>query len=310
MPKFSVVISVYNKEALVKETIESVLHQSVQDFDIIIINDGSTDDSEQVITSIPSKKITYIPLKKNAGAGAARNIGIKAAQGDFIALLDGDDLWDKYYLAEISALINVFPQHHVFATAVLKEHQHKTTPNQYSFENPKGDTFLDLNYFESSYKNTLLTSSSVVIHKAVFNHIGFYDTALKNSEDTDLWIRIGLMYNVAFSTKEYVTFRFAKGSLHKTAKTVTRFSRFLNYIDMEASDPALKKFIDLNRYSLILRARLWNEPQEVAKYLDNLDEKNLNRKQRFLLSLPTHILKLAFKTQSVLKKLGFNISAF
>lgn len=310
MPKFSVVISVYNKEKFVQETIQSVLDQTIQDFEIVIVNDKSTDNSEQVITSIPSEKITYLPLEKNVGAGAARNIGIKAAQGDFIALLDGDDLWDKYYLAEISALINIFPQHHVFATAVLKEHQHKTIPNQYSFENPKGETFVDLNYFESSYKNTLLTSSSAVIHRSVFKEVGHYNETIKSGQDTDLWIRIGINYRVGFSTKPCATYRYATQSLYKSIRSVKDRPDYLDYLNQERSNTALKKFIDLNRYSLIIRARLWNEPQEVATYLDHLDQNNLNRKQRFLLSLPPFALKLAFRSQAVLEKLGFNVSAF
>lgn len=310
MPKFSVVISVYNKEALVKETIQSVLQQSVQDFEIIIVNDASTDNSEAVIQNISSPKITYIPLLKNTGAGAARNVGITATKGEYIALLDGDDLWDVNYLAEIITLITVFPQHHVFATAVLKEHKHTTTANQYSFENPKGNTLLDLNYFESSYKNTLLTSSSTVIHRSVFDHIGFYDEQLRNSEDIDLWIRLGLVYPIAFSTNYYATFRFANQSLHKSALSVTCFSDFRTYLSMENENTSLKKFIDLNRYSLVIRARLWNEPNEVSKYLNHLNLENLNSKQRFLIGLPTPLLKIAFRTQAVLEKMGLKVSTF
>lgn len=310
MPKFSVVISVYNKAGLVKETIKSVLQQSVQDFEIIIVNDGSTDGSEAVITAIASPKITYLSLAKNKGAGAARNMGIKAATAEYIALLDGDDLWAPHYLAEITALINVFPQHYIFATAVLKEHKHKTTLNSYSFEKHTEQPFLDLDYFSSSYKNTLLTSSSTVIHHTVFKNIGYYDETIKSGQDTDLWIRIGMAYRVGFSKKPAVTYRYAPQSLYKSTRSVKNKPDYLNYLEEEKRRPALKKFIDLNRYSLILRARLWDEPQEVATYLRHLDIAHLNKKQRFMLSLPAPLLKLAFRTQALLEKMGWKASAF
>ena len=310
MPKFSVVITVYNKEDFVQATVESVLNQSVQDFEIIIVNDASTDDSANVIKNIDQAAINYIELPQNVGASAARNIGIKSAKGSFIALLDGDDIWDSYYLAEIVSLIHVFPQHHVFATAVFKEYIGKTTASNYSFDNPNEDTFLDLNYFESSYKNSLLTSSSAVIHKSVFNDIGFYDESIKSGQDTDLWIRIGIKYRVAFSTKPAVTYIYAPQSLYKSIRSITHRPDYLNYLNEEEKLESLKKFIDLNRYSLILRARLWNESQEATVYLDNLDLNNLNSRQRFLLNLPPSVLKIAFKSQKLLAQAGINLSAF
>ncbi len=310
MPKFSVIISVYNKEDLIRETLESVLDQSVQDFEIIIVNDGSTDQSEQVIKNIPSNKITYLPLSENLGAGGARNQGIKMATGAYIALLDGDDLWDKHYLAEISALINVFPEHHVFATAVLKEYAHNTIASTYSFENPKDETFLDLNYFESSYKNTILTSSSTVLHRSVFNDLGCYNEKIKSGQDTDLWIRVGLTYRVAFSTKPCVTYRYASQSLYKSIRSIKDRPDYLDYLEEEKEYPALKKFIDLNRYALIVRARLWDEPKEARIHLSHLDLVNLNARQRFLLQLPSPLLKLAFRGQKLLERLGIKLSAF
>lgn len=310
MPKFSVVITVYNKGSFIKETIESVLQQSIQDFDIIIVNDGSTDGSDAIIKSIASEKITYLPLAENVGAGAARNIGIKSARGSFIALLDGDDLWALSYLAEITALINLYPEHYVFATAVLKEYKNHTRPNSYSFENPDNSPFLDLDYFTSSYKNTLLTSSSTVLHRSVCENIGYFNENIKSGQDTDLWIRIGLQYRIAFSTKACATYRYAPQSLYKGTRSVKDRPDYLAYLEEEKTNHGLKKFIDLNRYSLIIRARLWGQEKEVNTYLEHLDINNLNSKQRFLLSLPTYALRLAFKSQSLLERAGLKLSAF
>ncbi len=310
MVKFSVVISVYNKQDFVRETVNSVLKQTVQDFEIVIVNDGSTDSSEQVIKNIISDKITYISLPQNVGAGASRNAGIKSAIGRYIALLDGDDLWYPEYLKEIEFLINNFPTHKIFATAVLEEHKNTIVPSRYTYQNPEKKRFLDLNYFESSYKNTLLTSSSTVISSLVFTEIGMYDESIKSGQDTDLWIRIGMSYRIAFSTRPLVTYRYAPQSLFKSVKSLKERPKYEKFKTVELSDPALKKFIDLNRYALVIRGRLWGESNEAQTHYNNLDVKNLNKKQQFLLNLPSPLLKIAFRSQRFLEKVGIKLSAF
>ena len=162
MPKFSVVISVYNKGDFIKKTLESVFQQSYTDYEIIIINDASTDHSENVILSINNDKITYHPFSKNKGVAAARNKGIELARSTYIAFLDGDDLWNKDYLKEINTLIEKFPQHKVFATAAyIQEHEGIRKP-RYTFSNPNNKKHLSLNYFKSSYKNSILHSSCLL----------------------------------------------------------------------------------------------------------------------------------------------------
>jgi len=190
MPRFSVVISVYNKGDFIKKTLESVLSQSMTDYEIVIINDASTDHSEEQIKAIAQDKITYYAFSKNRGAAAARNKGIDLATGTYVAFLDGDDLWHQDYLSEINVLIDKFPDHKVFATAItIQEHDGKRK-SRYTFANPENKQHLSLNYFEASLKNTLLTSSSTVIEKNVYKDIGYYDPSIKSGQDTDLWIRI------------------------------------------------------------------------------------------------------------------------
>ena len=105
MPRFSVIIPVYNKEKYLSKTIESVLQQSFLDFEIIIINDGATDSSEKIIEGFKDPRIQYIK-QENQGVSAARNAGIKAANTNYIALLDADDIWKENYLEKIDALKN------------------------------------------------------------------------------------------------------------------------------------------------------------------------------------------------------------
>jgi len=206
LPTFSIIISVYNKASHIRDTIKSVLNQTVSDYEIIIVNDASTDESDSIITSFTSEKIKYIYLKNNLGAGGARNEGIQKATGTYIALLDGDDLWKPNYLEEINLLINKFPIHRVFATKLLRESKNKIDVCQYSVDFSSNEKHLDLDFFESSYKKCILHSSSTTLHKDVFSKVGKYDTSIKSGQDTDLWIRVGLHYRVAFSTEPLVTY--------------------------------------------------------------------------------------------------------
>jgi len=310
MPKFSVVISVYNKGNFIKKTLQSVFNQSVQDVEIIIVNDASTDHSETEILSMPQEKIIYHAFQENKGAAATRNKGIELASGDYIALLDGDDTWDPNYLAEITNLIHNFPDHHVFATAITIEEHDGKRPSQYTCSNPENKEQLSLNYFESSYKNTLLTSSSTVIEKTVFDIIGNYDETIKSGQDTDLWIRIGLYYLIAFSTKSYASYTYAPVSLYKSIRSVKHRPSFVAYESLEKENEALKKFLDLNRFSLAIRAKLWNEPKEAQFFIDRIDPTNLSKKQVQLLHAPTFAIKLLFSTKRILEKLGIRLGVY
>lgn len=310
MPKFSVVISVYNKEDHIAGTLQSVLNQTYSDFEIVIVNDASTDTSERVIRGIKDERISYYTSATNQGAGATRNTGISKSSGEYIALLDGDDVWEPTFLEEILRLEVALPKHAVFATAVLVEDKARSVPSRYSFDTSTSGEFLDLDYFESSLINTILTSSSAVVHQSVFKNIGTYDSTIKSGQDTDLWIRIGLEYRIGFSTKQLVTYRYTPHSLFKSVRSVTDRPDFLKFIKQEKKHPALKKFIDLNRYSLAIRSKLWGEHHLTATYTDHIHLKNLNRKQQLLLSTPSSLLKVLFKINGFLEKIGLRQSAF
>ncbi|HOA81558.1 MAG TPA: glycosyltransferase family 2 protein, partial [Defluviitaleaceae bacterium] len=110
---FSVVIPLYNKELSIGNTIQSVLDQTYQEFEIVVVNDGSTDNSLQIVEQINDPRIRIIN-KPNGGVSSARNRGIKEAKSEWIALLDGDDLWTPNYLIEMKNLINDFHNNKFF----------------------------------------------------------------------------------------------------------------------------------------------------------------------------------------------------
>ncbi|MAT90864.1 MAG: glycosyl transferase [Flavobacteriaceae bacterium] len=309
MPKFSVVISVYNKERYIANTLKSVLSQTVSDIEVVVLNDGSTDGSEAVIKSfLLDERIRYFS-KPNRGAGAARNYVIQKADADYIALLDADDVWAPDYLEEQLRLIEKYPQHSVFATNSQLYQRGRILKRDYSI--PIDHTSdLVVNFFSASYIHSIVNSSSCVVHRSVFETVGLYNPSIKSGQDTDLFIRMGLQYSVVFSPKICVTVIRNANSLSQRTKTLAEKASFEAYEDTEKTHPALKKFLDLNRYSLCLLAKMGGDVDGFLNLARKINLNNLNKKQRFLLKQPSPYLRYLFKMKEGLDSIGLRLTAF
>lgn len=308
MPKFSVVISVFNKEKYITETLNSVLDQTFTDFEIVILNDGSTDNSEAEILKFKDSRIRYYS-KENSGASAARNYTIQQAQSENIALMDADDYWYPFYLEEQNRLLTEFPNQSVFATATEIKRNGKIFKNSYSITTIGEDTVV-VNYFEASQLDSVLLSISTVLKKGVFEKVGWYDPQIKSGEDTDLYVRIGLKYNVVFSPKVCATYIVRKNSLFQSVKKLKDKANFEAYEVYEKDNPNLKKFLDLNRYSLCILAKMEGNKIAFQKNLQRINQQNLSKKQQFLLRQNKTILKYLSKTKNNLERLGLRLGTF
>lgn len=306
--KFSVVITVYNKGKQIKNTLKSVLNQTYQDFEIIIINDGSTDDSEKEILKFEDSRIRYY-FQENKGAAGARNAGIKKAKNDFIAFLDADDYWFPFYLEEQKKSIEKFPKEKVFSTAKQKRIGEKAFVEDYSID--KNGKFPKLlNYFKSSFQSSILHSSSIVIHKEVFEKVGVYNLKYRSGQDTDLYVRIGLNYKVVFSNRVCVEYIIYENSLFRSTKSLSEKADFEEYEKYGKENLALKKFLDLNRYSLAIFAKINGDEKGFQRNFQKINLKNLNSKQQFLLKQNKIVLKSLIKVKSGFEKLGIKLTAF
>lgn len=203
--KISVVVPLYNKEKSIEETLQSVLAQTYTDYELIVVDDGSTDNSLKVVhsfvNSFTHSSVIKIIHKENGGVSSARNRGIKEAKGEYIALLDGDDLWEPTFLEEQVKLIHEFPQAAMWGvnTAFIKNGK------CWKWEQGMGEGFRGYveNYFGTSH-NDLFCSSSVVIRKKIFENVGYFDERISSSEDLDMWYRVILKYPVVFYDKVLV----------------------------------------------------------------------------------------------------------
>jgi len=200
MIKFSVVIPLYNKEEEIIDTLSSVLKQSHQADEIIVVDDGSTDKSVEFIKENFQNKITLIS-QKNSGETVARNSGIREAQNEYIALLDADDLWENKFLEEIALLIKKYPEASFFSTANKSiDEQSNLIVNQVNF--PKDFIGIIEDFTKVFSKNYgLLNSSSVCIRKSLFDKGIIFPEGEKRGGDLCYWLKLSLNGGLAFSAK-------------------------------------------------------------------------------------------------------------
>lgn len=201
-PFFSVVIPLYNKERHIRNTIKSVLSQTFQDFEIVVVNDGSKDNSADIVEKLSDDRIRIIH-QDNAGVSAARNKGIKKSKARHIALLDADDLWLSNHLEDIAKLIFSFPQAGIYATA-YKVRNFNGIDNDIRIYGLQDEVISTLvpSYFKSAANgDNLVCSSAVCIPKSIFedNNIWF-PVGEKYGEDQYVWARIAVQYSVAYCT--------------------------------------------------------------------------------------------------------------
>lgn len=210
-PFFSVVIPLYNKANQIEKTLESVFAQTYTDYEIVIVDDGSTDGSaegvEQIIHNEKARKIRLIK-QENAGVSAARNRGIAEAHGEYIALLDADDEWKPEYLETIHNLIQKYPQCQVFATNYTHiDSEGKEFPTILNCIKFQGEDGILDNYFEvASHSSPPICSICITSTKKAFESVGGFPVGVKSGEDLLTWARLACKFQIAYSTKPLAIF--------------------------------------------------------------------------------------------------------
>ena len=192
---FTVVIPLYNKELSINNTIQSVLNQTCQDFEIVVINDGSTDKGVKIVESVKDNRIRLIQ-QENQGVSAARNRGIKEASYDWIAFLDADDLWEVNHLEEINKMMALFPNENIYVTSF--EYSDSRAMFKHARQTP---IFKIENYFKEAVKERLMWTSVVVVNKECFDKVGCFNIKINRGEDLDLWMRLAREYEIIKSVK-------------------------------------------------------------------------------------------------------------
>ena len=196
--KFSVIIPLYNKAPYVRKALESVLAQTYTNFELIVVDDGSTDGSAEIaeaflLASCLSPFASRLIRQANAGVAAARNNGVAQANGDYLAFLDADDWWEITFLEKMAELIEDYPEAGLYAS---NYYYHKDGQNIVKVDIPTG--YFD--YPKEYYRNFAMPvwTGATIIPKPIYGEMNGFPLGIKLGEDFLLWAKIALQYKVAF----------------------------------------------------------------------------------------------------------------
>lgn len=208
----SVIIPLYNKEKQIANTLQSVLKQTFQDFEIIVINDGSTDNSVAEVHKVNDSRIRLVH-QENAGVSAARNRGMQEARFSLIAFLDADDNWKPNYLENQYGLSEKYPQCSVYACNYGFRSASGTITSTIIRKLPfqESDGILS-NYFEvASCSHPPIWTSAVMIKKEAIQAIGGFPLGIKSGEDLLTWARLASKYKIAYSKVPIAIYNLGEG---------------------------------------------------------------------------------------------------
>lgn len=195
-PAVSVIIPTYNRWPMIGEAVESVLAQSFQDFELIVVDDGSSDGTAERIRALGGD--IRIIVRSRCGVSAARNYGASVARGRYFAFLDSDDLWLAGKLAVQTAFMMEHPEMHICQTEEIWLRHGKRVNPKAKHRKPSGDIF------RPSLELCLVSPSAVMMTQKLFEEVGGFDESFPVCEDYDLWLRIALDHLVPLIAAQLV----------------------------------------------------------------------------------------------------------
>ena len=194
MPFISVILPTYNRNVLLDRAIESVLSQTFTDYELIVVDDGSTDGTERLVR-LSSSKVLYTRLDENGGVSRARNRGVRSSLGTWIAFLDSDDQWHRDKLREQVSWIHQNPSFKIVQSKEIWIRNGKKVNPPATHIKFQGDLF------RASLERCMITPSSVMLTRELFEESGGFNESLPACEDYDLWLRITCRYPVGLVDK-------------------------------------------------------------------------------------------------------------
>ncbi len=261
MAMVSVIIPTYNRCEFVKEAVESVLQQSLTDFEILVIDDGSTDNTALVIQNIRDHRVKYF-YKENNGASGARNWGLTKAKGKYLAFLDSDDLWPRNYLETMVQHLEEQPMYGaIYSQIRLLLHDGKTEPFGYQHRFDSGQITSDF------FSGGLCILPSASIFRSQFWKDFWWDEALTNCfDDFDVFLRLSIKTKFLFVPDIYAIRRENSGSISNMAgRTISPYGplimeRFCKQVDITEYMPEKKAKRKIShRYRSLAKQHLSNK---------------------------------------------------
>ncbi len=256
--RLSVIIPTYNRADFIQRAIESVFTQTHKVDEIIVVNDGSNDNTDIILATYKNIKVIKT---KNQGVSHARNVGIKEAKNEWIAFLDSDDEWQK---DKIKKQIDF----HLQNPKILFSHSEekwirrgKEIKYPKSLKKPSGECFLQ------NISTCRIAASSVMMHKSIFEDIGFFDEGLRVCEDFDMWLRVSLKYKIGLLKERLITKYAGHPQLSSTIFAIDRYHIYsLEKFLYSKYKDAVKKEIIKKCNILVKGAKKHNNSEIFEKY--------------------------------------------
>ncbi|MEB3277324.1 MAG: glycosyltransferase [Lyngbya sp.] len=250
MPRVSVVIPTYNQEAYISQALDSVLKQTYQDFEIVIVNDASSDRTLEKIQEKKDPRIRLFSFEQNQGESAATNYGIQQARGELIAILHSDDVFVPQKLEKQVQFFDQNPEFHAVLT-------YPQLINSQGENLPRSNSFLDQVFFQPNrsrfqwlntffWKDNCLCQTSSLIRKCCYQEIGYYDTRFRQIPDFDFWVRFCLKYELYILPEPLVNYRVHQSNISGIKpETIIRHNFELSQV--------LKRYFCLEVYENLLK---------------------------------------------------------
>jgi glycosyltransferase involved in cell wall biosynthesis len=250
-PTVAVIIPTHNRAALLDRAVQSVIGQTFRDFELVVVDDGSTDGTADLpLFKNNDPRLCYSRLKENRGVSAARNAGVKATSAPWIAFLDSDDEWLREKLEKQVRWTIEHPDMHIVQTREIWIRRNRRVNPPKTHEKFEGDLFA------ASLERCMVTPSSAMLRRTLFNRTGGFNESFQACEDYDLWLRITCRCPVGL-VDEYLLKRYGghADQLSATVPVLDRF-RIQGVIDLLASNVLTEEQKALARKSLLKRAHI------------------------------------------------------
>jgi len=262
--KISLIIPTFNREKLLNKTIESVLNQTVSIDEIIIIDDGSTDNTEEIVNNYKTDTIKYI-YQKNKGVSNARNHGIKIASNDWLCFLDSDDIWESnklekqidFHKKNPHILFSHTDELWIFNDKIINQKKHQLKPSGFCFE--------------ENISNTLIGASTLMIHKKVFDEVGYFDEELIACEDYDLWLRILTKYELGLINEKLI--RKIAGHENQLSFSTKLMDKYRILALLKHKDSKFKDLISkeiIKKCDILIKGAIKHKNKEIEEHYQNL----------------------------------------
>lgn len=267
---FSVVIPYYEKYQYLERCLDSVIQQTISDFEILLIDDGSKQPIDKIVNQSKYSKKLKVIRQENKGVSAARNLGIKESIYDYIAFLDADDLWHDQYLETIKWVVDENPDVKIVGS--------RYTSDLESLKgNDNGIDYIEFNnYFKIAVKNTYFSSSSCVVKKSFFEFNPGFNETLNRGEDIDVWIRAvasgGGAYYISntlafYSQEDENQLTKTKGTIENAlvGRIVELYGELILQLNNKDFEAFLSKYVYLNLYPYYYRSDCYLKARESLK---------------------------------------------